>query len=156
MSLEVHIPKPIRTLQPLPYDIVLPPSSAFIAPNQIQAGITELDFTALGASIGTQLNALFQGCANLEAVDLSGWNTSNVTQMYGMWSGCTNLRKIWAPATFAASAVTVARYKPFYYAVGHAVDVYTDATSDADVNWGTVNANFTIHWNSTYTDFEEA
>lgn len=159
MSLEISIPKPVVTLTSLPYSIQLSPQSSFIAPNEIQKAITSVDFVAMGASIDasqTAINSAFNGCAAIEAIDLTGWNTSNVTQMAWMFNGCTSLRKIWAPSTFTAAAVTVARYKPFYAAVGHHVDVYTDAASDADVSWGTINANFTIHWGSTHQQYEEA
>lgn len=37
---------------------------------------------------------MFEGCASLESLDLSGWNTSKVKSMHDMFYGCTSLRRI--------------------------------------------------------------
>ena len=40
------------------------------------------------------MNALFQGCKELENIDLSNFNTSNVINMEAMFSNCSNLQHI--------------------------------------------------------------
>ena len=49
--------------------------------------------------------SMFQGCAQLISVDLSGFNTSNVTIMDGMFSGCSSLTTL-DLSNFNTSSVT--------------------------------------------------
>lgn len=48
----------------------------------------------LNTSEVTSMNAMFDGCSNLESLDLSHFDTSNVTDMYGMFGGCSNLTSL--------------------------------------------------------------
>lgn len=48
----------------------------------------------LNTSEVTSMNAMFDGCSNLESLDLSHFDTSNVTDMYGMFGGCCNLTSL--------------------------------------------------------------
>ena len=42
----------------------------------------------------TNMRAMFQGCNDLEYLDLSNFDTSNVMEMVGMFNGCNNLKEI--------------------------------------------------------------
>ena len=42
----------------------------------------------------TYMSSMFEGCAGLTSLDLSGFNTSNVTYMYGMFYGCSGLTSL--------------------------------------------------------------
>ena len=40
------------------------------------------------------MESLFEGCKNLETIDISSFNTKNVADMYSMFSGCEKLKKL--------------------------------------------------------------
>ena len=40
------------------------------------------------------IEAMFEGCIEIEYLDLSNFNTSNVTNMGGLFSGCNKLKEI--------------------------------------------------------------
>lgn len=106
----------------------------------------------------TTTRYLFYGCTALQDLDLDFWDTSSCSDMSYMFSQCTNLRKIWVRNTFVATAVTNDTYKPFYgstFRTGK-THVYTDATSAAAQGWGTINSNFEMHYNATYSDYVNA
>lgn len=88
-----------------------------------------------------------------------GWETQNVTTMRNMLYNIAtqHRKKVWAPKSFVATRVTSASSKPFYADPGEkGVDLYTDATSATAQGWGTIHANYTVHWGSTHSDFVNA
>lgn len=92
--------------------------------------------------------------ATLTELDLSGWNTSNATNMTKMFGG-SRFSKMWIPSTFVATGCPTG-CKPFETSSGSACDVYTDAASAVAQGWGTIDSTFTVHYNSTHTDYENA
>ena len=52
---------------------------------------------------------MFDGCSNLETLNLSGWDTSNVTNMGDMFDGCTKLTSL-DLSNFDTSKVTIMTY----------------------------------------------
>ena len=55
------------------------------------------------------MNAMFQGCNELEDLDLSNFNTSNVTDMGWMFNQCFKLKQIIGINNFNTSNVTIAK-----------------------------------------------
>lgn len=92
--------------------------------------------------------------ATLTELDLSGWNTSNATNMTKMFGG-SRFSKMWVPSTFLATGCPTG-CKPFENSSGSSCDVYTDASSAVAQGWGTIDSTFTVHYNSTHTDYENA
>ena len=95
--------------------------------------------------------------AKLQALDLDNWDTSTVTNVQYMFRDAfPSGGKIWVPSTFVGTSISNDRYKPFYETPGGQVDVYTDATDATTQAWGTIHANFTMHYNSTHQAFLNA
>lgn len=118
------------------------------------------DFSGWDTRKGTNFQSMFSGCSGAAfAPDLTGWDTSNATNMYGFFNNFAvfTRKKIWVPKTFVATRVSSASNKPFYISPGtNGADVYTDATDAATQGWGTPNAKYTFHYNSTHDDFLNA
>lgn len=64
-------------------------------------GMEKLDTSKL-----TSMYATFNGCNNIQELDVSEFNTSNVTNMSNMFYGCKNLGKIYISNKFTTDAVT--------------------------------------------------
>lgn len=62
----------------------------------------------------TNMNSVFDGCRNLEELDLTNMNTSNVTTMENMFRNCFALKNIKGLEDFDVSNVTTMR-NMFYY-----------------------------------------
>lgn len=54
----------------------------------------------------TNMSYMFNGCHNLNTIDLSQYDTTNVTDMSHMFSGCDNITTINLPNTFNTSNVS--------------------------------------------------
>lgn len=113
----------------------------------------------------TDMSNMFNNCSGVAFnPDFSGWNTSAVTSMNAMLTGIASVtqKKIWLPATFTMTKITVANNKLFNSSPGtQGVHVYTpvaDATAADALGWDTANAhaNWTFHWGATHQDFENA
>lgn len=98
---------------------------------------------------------IFYG-ANIDVLDLTGWDTSEATSMRYMFAYdvnyTTSIGKMWVPSSF------VYRGDPTYgnpFSSGYLV-IYTDASSAAEQGWGTIGQHVVIHYNSTYQDFINA
>lgn len=120
--------------------------------------ITTLAVTGLDTSSVTSLNHTFYLCRGLTELDLSGWDTSSCTDFQMMIAQCPYLNKIWVPSTFVATAATTDAKKPFYYftANSRTTHIYTDAADDTGLDWGTIHANYTVHYGATHADYENA
>ena len=92
--------------------------------------------------------------ATLTELDLSGWDTSNATNMTKMFAG-SRFSKMWVPSTFVATGCPTG-CKPFENSSGSACDIYTNASSATDQGWGNIDSTFTVHYNSTHEDYENA
>ena len=112
-----------------------------------------LDLSTFRTPALLNLGSTFRA-ANLQSLDLDNWDTSNVTSMSNMLDGAfPSGGKMWVPSTFVATSTS---YKPFAYAPGGQVDVYTDATDATTQGWGTIDAKFTMHYNTTHQAFLNA
>lgn len=87
-------------------------------------------------------------------LDLSDWDTSKASAMNNMFGG-TYLRKIWVPSTFVATRCP-SNSKPFGVQPRNTCHIYTDASSASAQGWGTIVSPFTVHYNSTHADYENA
>ena len=65
-----------------------------------------MDLRDLDVSEVTSMRGLFQGCKNLEVLDVTGWDTSKVTDMHGMFSYCPSLEWLDGVKDFNTSKVT--------------------------------------------------
>ena len=92
--------------------------------------------------------------SSITELDLSGWNTSSAEYMRDMFR-YSLLRKIWLPSTFVATGCSSVD-KPFITGTAQTCHVYTDASSASAQGWGTISSAFTVHYNSTHTDYENA
>lgn len=53
--------------------------------------LESVDLSGFDAGSVTNATGMFAGCSGLEELDVSGWDTGKVTAMYGMFSGCSAL-----------------------------------------------------------------
>lgn len=75
------------------YSLALPTSTA--AWFQYASELTEIvGIRYLNTSRVTSMLAMFEGCASLKSIDISGFDTSNVTDMYGLFGGCSSLESL--------------------------------------------------------------
>ena len=66
--------------------------------------LESVDLSHLDTTGATDMSEMFSGCSSLTSVDVSSLNTSAVTQMENMFYGCTNLESL-DLSTFDTSAV---------------------------------------------------
>ena len=114
-----------------------------------------LDLSTFRTSNVTDMLQMFSH-ANLQVLDMDNWDTSNVTEMLNMFlQAFPSGGKMWVPSTFVANSVQSLN-KPFSKDPGGQVQVYTNATDATTQGWGTINAHFTMHYNTTHQDFLNA
>lgn len=120
--------------------------------------LTAIDVTNWDVSHVTSFRRTFFNCASLTELDLTGWNTSSATDFTTMFNYSSNLHKIWVPSTFVATAATGMYTKPFDHSTvnPNKTHIYTDATDAETQGWGTINADYIVHYNSTHADYENA
>ncbi|MBR4313401.1 MAG: BspA family leucine-rich repeat surface protein, partial [Lachnospiraceae bacterium] len=58
----------------------------------------------------TDMSHLFDGCRNVQVLDLTSFDTSSVTDMSSMFYNCSSLRIIYVSATFSTDNVTSSNY----------------------------------------------
>lgn len=67
------------------------------------------------------------------------------------------MRKVWLPKTFKMHENAAEENKPFNASgTDGSIHIYTDAVSAEAQNWGTISGLFTMHYNATHEDFENA
>ena len=55
------------------------------------ASLTNIDLSGLKTDCVTSMSGMFRGCSGLTSLDVSNFNTENVTDMSGMFFGCSGL-----------------------------------------------------------------
>lgn len=113
-----------------------------------------LDLSSFDTSKVTNMQSMFSGFNVVFGLDLDSFDTSSVTDMSYMFNSYP-LRKIWVPSTFVATGCS-SEQKPFVVAGSQNCHVYTDASSAAEQDWGTIDPGFIMHYNSTHADYENA
>ena len=62
--------------------------------------ITKIYSNGWDTSAVTNMQKMFNGCSQLQSLDVSGWDTSAVTSMFYMFSGCSQLQSIIGNKTY--------------------------------------------------------
>ncbi|MBR5697008.1 MAG: BspA family leucine-rich repeat surface protein [Prevotella sp.] len=58
------------------------------------ATLNSLDVSGFNTASVTKMRNMFSNCAELTSLNVKDWDTGNVTDMYGMFSGCTHLASL--------------------------------------------------------------
>ena len=119
----------------------------------------DLDLSSFDTSNLISMSRMFGtegNMTNIWTIDFSNWDTANVGSMANMFERFHGI--IWVPSTFVGTSITNPNYKPFhgFESLGASVEVYTDATDAGTQGWGTIDSDFTMHYNSTHQDFLNA
>lgn len=126
---------------------------------KLTGSTVDYDLSSLDVSNVITMGYIFASCTGILSLDLDTWNTANCINMAGMFSYAfpfSGTGKLWVPSTFVATGVSSSFMKPFNNAANTTVDVYTDATDATTQGWGTIDATFVMHYNSTHQDFLNA
>lgn len=109
---------------------------------------TNIQVSRISTASLLNMSHMFSDCSNVELLDFIGWNTTKVKTFNRAFEGCSNLRKMYLPLAFRATGVN----KPFFYGADRLCEVYVEGNRTWH-NFGSVAANWNIHYNASYQDF---